>query len=75
MPLKDPAQSTGDELTRELAAWPQIAGLTDAEITELLPCVTDEATRDALVKVLWTRAAQQASTEHADTETTQRGRL
>jgi hypothetical protein len=61
MPLKDLAQLTGDALTSELAAaWPEITGLTDAEITELLPRLTDEATRDALMKVLWTRAAEQA---------------
>ena len=46
-------------------AGPEITSLTDAEITELLPYVTDEATRDALVKVLWSRAAQQARAELA----------
>lgn len=79
MPLKDPAQFTHDELAQEVvindraaddaAARPEIASLTNAEITELLPSVTDEATRDALVKVMWTRAAQQATATCADSET------
>jgi hypothetical protein len=73
MPLKDSAQFCGEEITAEPAvAQPGIADLTNAEITELLPRVTDEATRDALVKVLWTRAAQQARAEHPHPETPRR---
>jgi hypothetical protein len=44
MPRQDLTQFTDDALTSELAAArPEIASLTDAEITQLLPCVTDEA--------------------------------
>jgi hypothetical protein len=52
--VKDLTQLTDDELS----------ALSDADITELLPTVTDEAARDALVKVMWTRAARQAPAEN-----------
>jgi hypothetical protein len=80
MSLKDLTQFTDVEAVRDhiaelLRDWTGddagagsgIAGLTDAEITGLLPHVTDELSRDALVRVLWTRAAQEASAEHAAT--------
>ena len=59
MPLKDLTQYTDEE----------ISGLSDAEITELLPSIGDEPARDALVKVLWARAARQAQAGHVIPET------
>jgi hypothetical protein len=69
---------TGDQATRDYiarllrdraASRPGISGLTAGKIEGLLPSVTDEPTRDALVRVLWARAARQARAERAATRT------
>ena len=59
---------TGDQSTRDyivkllqaraveqLARQPEIAQLSSDEINELLLWITDQGTRDSLVKVLWER--------------------
>ena len=70
--------TTGDQATRayiarllrdRAASRPGISGLTAGKIEGLLPSVTDQPARDALVQVLWARAARQARAEHAATRT------
>jgi hypothetical protein len=67
---------TGDQATRDYiarllgdraASRPGISGPAAGKIEGLLLSVTDEPTRDALVRVLWTRAARQARAGHAVT--------